>query len=186
MYIHPRVCVSSCHMAKNVVVNHSSLTARGLKLVIKRSLNFLSVQNTREWSRQKNQLLTVFINGRGMISMSLVLLVVCVLDIWGGSTMTRARGKKSFVYFSTTFDTVLDTPSLCLHFLYIYVYIYIYIYIYMKRVSRGCSKRLRIKVKYVKCVNTLKKLKKSSLLHLHEGIKWKAVWLDNGEDKLQR
>lgn len=38
-------------MAKNVV-NHSLLTARGLKLVIKRGLNFLSVQNTREGDKK--------------------------------------------------------------------------------------------------------------------------------------
>lgn len=165
---------------KENVVNHSSLTARGLKLVIKRSLNFLSAQNTCSRVKPtKNQLLmlTVFINGRSTILMSLV----CVRDL-GINDDTSLREKVWFIFpwHSTPFQ---DTPvPVCVYmFVYIRVYIYItYIYIY-KRVSRGCLKRLRIKVKYVKCVNTLKKLKKSPLLHLHEGIKWKAVWLDNGE-----
>lgn len=93
--------------------------------------------------------------------------------------MTRAWKKKGwfiFLWHSTPFqDHLAHVYMLC-----VYIYIYTFI-IYMKRVSRGCLKRLQIKVKYVKCVNTLKKLKKRSLLHLHEGIKWKAVWLDNGE-----
>lgn len=122
-------------------------------------------------------MLTVFINGRSMILMSLVV-VVCVRDL-GINDDTSLREKR-LVYFSMTFDTVSRSPCPCLHVVCIYIYIYTFI-IYMKRVSRGCLKRLQIKVKYVKCVNTLKKLKKRSLLHLHEGIKWKAVWLDNGE-----
>lgn len=115
----------------------------------------------------KNQLLmlTVFINGRSMILMSLVV-VVCVRDL-GINDDTSLREKR-LVYFSMTFDTVSRSPCPCLHVVYIYIYTFI---IYMKRVSRGCLKRLQIKVKYVKCVNTLKKLKKRSLLHLHEGIK---------------
>lgn len=95
-----------------------------------------------------------------MILMSLVV-VVCVRDL-GINDDTSLREKRGLVYFSMKFDTVSRyTVFTC----------FVYILVYMKRVSRGCLKRLQIKVKYVKCVNTLKKLKKSSLLHLHEGIK---------------
>lgn len=121
--IHSLVCISSCHMAKNVV-NHSLLTARGLKLVIKRGLNFLSVQNTREWRRQKISywcwqcLLTVVVYDLDVIGGSGSMR----LEIWG-STMTRAWEKKGawfiFPWNSTPFQ---DTP--CLHVLYIYLYIW--------------------------------------------------------------
>lgn len=80
----------------------------------------------------KNQLLmlTVFINGRSMILMSLVL-VVCVRDL-GINDDTSLREKR-LVYFSMTFDTVSRSPCPCLHVVYIYIHVY---YIYETRFSR--------------------------------------------------
>lgn len=88
-------------MATNVV-NHFSLTARGLKLVIKRSSNFLSVQNTRG-DIDKNERIQLPM----LQCLSLVVEPPDVIgggrDSWGIDDDTSRR--KSVVCFFVTFDT---------------------------------------------------------------------------------